>query len=61
MDDFLTAVALVLVIEGGLYALFPGGMRRMMAQMQEIPEGRLRLMGLVGAVLGVVGVWLLRG
>lgn len=61
MDDFLTAVALVLVIEGGLYALFPEGMRRMMAQMQEIPENRLRAMGVVGAVIGVVGVWLLRG
>jgi uncharacterized protein YjeT (DUF2065 family) len=61
MDDFLTAVALVLVIEGGLYALFPGGMRRMMAQMQEIPESRLRTMGLIGAVIGVAGVWLLRG
>ncbi len=61
MDDFLTALALVLVIEGGLYALFPQGMRRMMAQMQEIPESRLRTMGLIGAVIGVVGVWLLRG
>ena len=61
MDDFLTAVALVLVIEGGLYALFPEGMRRMMAQLQEIPEGRLRTMGLVGAAIGVVAVWLLRG
>jgi uncharacterized protein YjeT (DUF2065 family) len=61
MDDLLTALALVLVIEGGLYALFPEGMRRMMAQMQEIPENRLRTMGLIGAVIGVVGVWLLRG
>jgi uncharacterized protein YjeT (DUF2065 family) len=61
MDDLLTALALVLVIEGGLYALFPEGMRRMMAQMQEVPDSRLRLMGLIGAALGVVGVWLLRG
>ncbi|MCW5772736.1 MAG: DUF2065 domain-containing protein, partial [Rhodospirillaceae bacterium] len=59
MDDFLTALALVLVIEGGLYALFPEAMRRMMAQMQELPESRLRTVGLVGAVLGVVFVWLL--
>lgn len=61
MDDLLTALALVLVIEGGLYALFPTGMRRIMVQMQEIPESRLRAMGLVGAVVGVLGVWLLRG
>jgi hypothetical protein len=54
-------VALVLVIEGGLYALFPGGMRRMMAQMQQIPENRLRTMGLIGAVIGVAAVWVLRG
>lgn len=61
MDDLFTALALVLVIEGGLYALFPQGMRRMMAQMQEVPEGRLRLLGVVGAVAGVLGVWVLRG
>ena len=61
MDDLLTALALVLVIEGGLYALFPHGMRRMMVQMQEVPEGRLRAMGVIGAVAGVIGVWLLRG
>lgn len=61
MDDLLTALALVLVIEGGLYALFPDGMRRMMVQMQEIPESRLRIIGVIGAVVGVVAVWLLRG
>lgn len=61
MDDLLTALALVLVIEGGLYALFPDGMRRMMVQMQEIPESRLRVIGAIGAVVGVVAVWLLRG
>lgn len=61
MDDLLTAFALVLVIEGGLYALFPAGMRRMMIQMQEIPESRLRMIGVIGAVAGVIAVWLLRG
>ena len=61
MDDFLTALALVLVIEGGLYALFPEGMRRMMIQMQEVPESRLRMIGAIGALAGVIAVWLLRG
>ena len=33
MKDLGTALALVLVIEGVLYALFPDGMKRMIAQM----------------------------
>ena len=32
MRDLAVAVALLLVIEGGLYALFPGGMKRMIAE-----------------------------
>lgn len=61
MQDFLTALALVLAIEGALYALFPGGMRRMMQQMMEQPEARIRALGLFCAALGVIGVWLIRG
>ncbi len=61
MEDLLTALALVLVVEGALYALFPDGMRRMMAQLQSIPDQRLRIMGLVGVVVGLIGVWLMRG
>jgi uncharacterized protein YjeT (DUF2065 family) len=61
MDDLLTALALVLVIEGTLYALFPEGMRRMMAQMLDLPEQRLRIAGLAGVVIGLVAVWLMRG
>ena len=60
MSDFATAVALVFVIEGILYALFPAGMRRMVAQMALLPLTALRLTGLVAACLGVVAVWLIR-
>ena len=59
--DFLTAVGLVLVIEGASYALFPGGMRRMMALVLTLPQAQLRAAGLAGAALGVVIVWLVRG
>ncbi len=60
MDDLLTALALVLVIEGVLYALFPAGMRRMIEQALAIPEPQMRAAGLAAAVLGVGLVWLLR-
>lgn len=61
MRDFLTAVGLLLVLEGALYALFPGGMQRMMAQALELSPSVLRAAGAFAAVSGFVVVWLIRG
>ena len=61
MEDFITAIGLVLVIEGALYALFPEGMQRMMAQALEMPPAFLRRSGLAVAVAGFFVVWLMRG
>lgn len=61
MTDFLTALALVLVIEGVLYAAFPDVMRRGMQAAFELPRRTLRLTGLIVAVIGVFAVWLIRG
>ena len=51
----------MLVIEGALYALFPEGMQRMMAQALAVPPATLRYGGLAAAVLGFLCVWLVRG
>ncbi len=59
--QLLTALALILVIEGVLYALFPNGMQRMLAQVMTMPPSALRRAGLVSVFAGVVLVWLLRG
>lgn len=61
MQDLLTALGLVLVIEGVLYALAPDAMRRMAARAALLPSESLRMGGAVAAVLGVGVVWLLRG
>lgn len=61
MRDFFTAVGLVLVIEGSIYALMPAAMKRMMKQAQRIPDGVLRLAGLAAAVAGLALVWWIRG
>jgi|TARA_R110000850_G_scaffold23283_13_gene68742 hypothetical protein len=61
VSDFLLALALILFIEGTLYALFPDGMKRMMVSVLETPSHTLRIFGLVVSVLGVVFVWILRG
>ncbi len=61
VHDMLIGLAFVFVIEGLIYALFPGGARKMAAQVQNIPESSLRVAGVVALAIGVVGVWLLRG
>lgn len=60
MKDFGTALALVFVIEGVLYSLFPEGMKRMVAQVVVLPPSALRFTGLIAACLGVAVVWLIR-
>jgi len=60
MNDLATALALAIAIEGILYALFPDGMKRMMASVFEMPSAQLRMAGLMAAVLGVGLVWMIR-
>jgi hypothetical protein len=59
--DFLTALGLVLVLEGLLYAAFPEPMKRAIAAVLELPAPALRTAGLVAAAVGLVVVWLVRG
>ncbi len=54
-------MGLVLVIEGLVYGGFPGPMKRLAAQMADIPENALRIFGLAALALGVGVVWLIRG
>ncbi|VAW15752.1 Putative inner membrane protein YjeT (clustered with HflC) [hydrothermal vent metagenome] len=60
MSDFLVGLALVLVIEGFLYAAFPEAMKRVLEQVRDMPPQVLRVTGLGGFVIGVGIVWLVR-
>ena len=60
LSDLWTAMALVLVLEGALYALFPQPMKRALLSVIKQPEGMLRAFGLASACLGVGWVWFLR-
>ncbi len=61
MTDFLTALALVLVIEGLFLAIFPQRLRQILEVLESIPPESLRIGGVTAAALGVFLVWLLRG
>jgi uncharacterized protein YjeT (DUF2065 family) len=60
VQDLLTALALVLVIEGVLYAAFPSAMRRALEAAMATPDSTLRAAGLIAATIGVAVVWLIR-
>jgi len=60
MRDFLTAIGLVLVIEGAVYALFPEAMQRFMRLAQAMPAASLRNGGLVAAAIGFAALLLMR-
>jgi len=61
MQDLFTAAALVLVLEGVLWALFPNGMKQAAARAIVLDAAVLRVGGLLFAALGVLAVWLIRG
>lgn len=56
-----TAIGLVLVLEGAIYALFPQAMKNMMVQIMSMPANNIRNGGLVAAIVGCIIVWLVRG
>lgn len=60
MRDLVTALALVLVIEGIALALLPEAAKRAAFRMTRVPVGPLRLGGLAAVCLGVAAVWLIR-
>lgn len=60
MNDLFVALGLVLVLEGALYALGPGLVKRMAMMAIDVEESQLRVAGLVAVVAGVAIVWLVR-
>ncbi len=61
MMDVLTALGLVLLLEGSLYALFPDKMKQMMAQVIGMPSATIRAAGLIFAIFGFLIIAVLRG
>ncbi|MEI8180596.1 MAG: DUF2065 domain-containing protein [Aestuariivirga sp.] len=58
LENVLTALGLVLVIEGLLYALVPSQLKAMMRQVEKLSDDHLRLGGVAAMATGVVAVWL---
>jgi hypothetical protein len=59
-NDLLTALALVLVIEGIMPFANPEGLRRMFALATQLDNSTLRFIGLTSMCLGLVLLYLVR-
>jgi uncharacterized protein len=53
-----SALALVLVLEGLLPFLSPGGWRRTFLRLMELQDGQLRFFGLCSILMGLVLLWI---
>ena len=60
MSELVTAIGLVLVIEGLLYAVAPGRLKTMAEFASRMPDDMLRNAGIVAVAIGVAVVWLAR-
>ncbi len=59
--EILTAVALVLVIEGLIPFSGPSRYRQLVAQMAQLSDNALRTVGLVSMLAGLLLLYLVRG
>lgn len=60
MQELLTALGLVFVIEGLVLAIFPTYVDRVAEMLSEVPPETRRLIGLVAIAGGVAFVWMVR-
>lgn len=61
MRDLATALALMLVFEGALLALFSDRVERAAELLKEVPPAALRAAGLGLALAGLLLAWAVRG
>ncbi len=58
---FFTALGLAFILESLPWILSPNSMRNFLLSLAGMPEGQLRIMGLVLMSLGLLLIWLVRG
>ena len=60
MKDLLTALGLLLFIEGLFFAIFPTRIKNMLRVIEKFPETKLRTTGVFFIILGFLIVWYIK-
>jgi len=59
IDSLVSALALVLILEGLLPFALPNAWRKTMLELAQLPDRQLRSMGLISIGLGLLVLWFL--
>jgi uncharacterized protein YjeT (DUF2065 family) len=60
MKDLVSALGLLLFIEGLFFAIFPTKIKNMLKVIEKIPETKLRRTGVFFLILGFLIVWYIK-
>ena len=60
MKDLISALGLLLFIEGLFFAIFPTRIKNMLKVIEKIPETKLRSIGVFFLILGFLIVWYIK-
>jgi uncharacterized protein YjeT (DUF2065 family) len=60
LRDLATGIGIALAFEGAVWGAAPGAMRRAMQQLENAPDGALRMAALTALGVGVAIVWAAR-
>ena len=60
MKDLITAIGLLLFIEGLLVAMFPSRIKNMLKVIENMSENKLRYSGIFFLLIGFIIIWYMR-
>tara|TARA_Y100000748_G_C15088291_1_gene329432 strand:+ start:334 stop:519 length:186 start_codon:yes stop_codon:yes gene_type:complete len=60
VKDLITAIGLLLFIEGLLLAIFPSRIKSMVELIKKTPENSLRTLGVVFLTIGFLIIWYIK-
>jgi len=60
MKDLISALGLLLFVEGLFFAIFPTRIKNMLKAIEKIPENKLRSGGVFFLILGFLIVWYIK-
>tara|TARA_Y100001970_G_scaffold220773_1_gene271247 strand:+ start:291 stop:476 length:186 start_codon:yes stop_codon:yes gene_type:complete len=60
VNEIITAIGLILFIEGFLIAIFPSRIKNMLEIIKNTPENKLRTYGVIFLIIGFVIIWYIK-